>query len=54
MQPWSRDEIDERLASAGFTNVVVRAGVPETRSDRLFVTASSRSTRHIPANHELA
>jgi SAM-dependent methyltransferase len=42
MRPWSRDELDEGLRSAGFTSVVLRPGVPETRSDRLFVTASTR------------
>ena len=39
MRPWQRDEIERRLAAAGFSDVEVRDGVGRRTPDRLFVVA---------------
>lgn len=39
MRPWSREEIAERLARAGFEDLTIAPGVDARRPDRLLVTA---------------
>jgi hypothetical protein len=40
MRPWTRKELCERLARAGFYDVEVEPGVGRRTDDRLFVTAT--------------
>ena len=39
MRPWSAQELSDRLAAAGFGDVIIEPGVGRATGDRLFVTA---------------
>jgi hypothetical protein len=39
MRPWTRDEMQRRLSSAGYSRIELRDGVGRRSPDRLLVTA---------------
>ena len=45
MRPWTRDELQRRLSSAGYGHIDMRAGVGRRSPDRLVVTARLQGNR---------
>ena len=46
MRPWTAEELHERLARAGFTNIALASGAGRPSRDRLFCTATTVRQRH--------